>query len=106
MVEAALGLIRRKFLPYTQCPEFLQMNAQQLIALIRSDNVDVCSEDQVLEAVLRWVDHDRPGRLVHLHAVLQVVRVPFLSDKCRQDYALALGSASAGNPQGPPKSAA
>ncbi|XP_055329937.1 kelch-like protein 3 [Paramacrobiotus metropolitanus] len=90
MAEAALGLIRRHFLHFIESPGFLQMDAQQLIALMASDDVDVTSEDQVLRAVLHWLDHDRPGRLAHLHAVLQVVRVPFLSDRCRQDYALAL----------------
>ncbi|XP_055329944.1 kelch-like protein 17 [Paramacrobiotus metropolitanus] len=101
MVEAALGLIRRHFLLFTQRPDFLQMDAQQLIALIASDDVDVPSDDQVLEAVIRWVDHDRPGRSVHLLAVLQVVRVPFLSDQGRQEYALALSCAPAVMPEGP-----
>ncbi|XP_055329943.1 kelch-like protein diablo [Paramacrobiotus metropolitanus] len=99
MIEASLGLIRRHFLHFTQRPDFLQMDAQQLIALIAADDVDVTSEDQVLQAVQRWLDHDRPERLAHLHAVLQVVRVPFLSEQGRQEYELTLASAPAGLPE-------
>ncbi|XP_055350725.1 kelch-like protein diablo [Paramacrobiotus metropolitanus] len=67
-----------------------------LAALIASDEVKVNSEDEVLEAVLRWLDYDRPGRQLHLLTVLQTIRAPFLSAQSRLQYDLALESAAVG----------
>ncbi|XP_055354645.1 kelch-like protein 3 [Paramacrobiotus metropolitanus] len=94
VAAAALRLLHMHFPQWAQSPEFLQVDAQQLTALIASEDVEVFSEDQVLGAVLRWLDHDRPGRLVHVASVLQNIHAPFLSDHCRQEYAAALASAS------------
>ncbi|XP_055351877.1 kelch-like protein 2 [Paramacrobiotus metropolitanus] len=66
-----------------------------LVEVLASDDVAVFSEDQVLQALLRWLDHDRDRRLAQLHTVLQVVRVPFLSEPAAMEYALALASAPA-----------
>ncbi|XP_055349062.1 kelch-like protein 2 [Paramacrobiotus metropolitanus] len=87
LANAALELILPHFVRVAQSQEFLQMDAQQLTALIASDEVEVFSEDQVWQAVVRWLDHDHdPGRLAHLPSVLQNVRVPFLSEQYRYDY--------------------
>ncbi|XP_055357353.1 kelch-like protein 2, partial [Paramacrobiotus metropolitanus] len=93
LAAAALELTLLHFLPVAESQDFLELDAQQLITLLASDNVDVFSEDQVLQAVLRWLDYDRPERLEDAAAVLQVVRVAFLSEQCRQDYSMILTSA-------------
>ncbi|XP_055353249.1 kelch-like protein 18 [Paramacrobiotus metropolitanus] len=93
--DAALSLINPHFLCLAQSQEFLQMDAQQLVVLIASDEVEVFSEDQVLEAVLRWLNYDRPGRLAHEPAVLQNVRASCLSADSRQVYSATLISAGA-----------
>ncbi|XP_055341971.1 kelch-like protein 3 [Paramacrobiotus metropolitanus] len=79
VADAALGFIRRHFLEFVEGHDFLQMDAQQLILVIGSDVLDVPSEDQVFQAVMRWWEYDRPGRLAHLQSLLQTVRVPFLT---------------------------
>ncbi|XP_055329936.1 kelch-like protein 3 [Paramacrobiotus metropolitanus] len=93
LATAALELIHLHFLQVAQSQDFLELDAQQLIALLASDNVDVFSEDQVFEAVRRWLDHDRPERLEHAAAVLQMVRVAFLSEQCHLEYSIILTSA-------------
>ncbi|XP_055341964.1 kelch-like protein diablo [Paramacrobiotus metropolitanus] len=50
------------------------LDAALLTALIGSDDVGVYCEDEVWEAVRRWLDYDRPRRLLHVSAVLQTVR--------------------------------
>ncbi|XP_055341972.1 kelch-like protein 3 [Paramacrobiotus metropolitanus] len=97
--DAALSFIRRYFLEFVEGHDFLQMDTQQLMQVIGSDVLDVASEDLVFQAVMRWWEYDRPGRLAHLHTLLQTVRVPFLSVQCQQDYALALTSTSMAVPQ-------
>ncbi|XP_055329983.1 kelch-like protein 3 [Paramacrobiotus metropolitanus] len=98
LAETALGYIRRRFPQFAHSQDFLQMDAQQLNELIASDEVDVESEDQVWQAVLCWLDHDRGGRAAHAKAVLQGVRAAFLSDQCRQEYTVTVASAAAAVP--------
>ncbi|XP_055353257.1 kelch-like protein 17 [Paramacrobiotus metropolitanus] len=93
LAYTALDLVHSNFPRFAQSQEFLQMNEQQLIALIASDEVEVFCEDEVWEAVLRWLEYDRPGRLEHVPAVLQMVRAAFLSDQSCLAYSEVLASA-------------
>ncbi|XP_055329939.1 kelch-like protein 12 [Paramacrobiotus metropolitanus] len=93
LAAAALELIHLHFLQVAQSQELLKMDPQQVTALLASANVDVFSEDQVFEAVQRWLDHDRPERLEDAAAILQVIRVAFLSEQCHQEYSIILTSA-------------
>ncbi|XP_055331148.1 kelch-like protein 20 isoform X2 [Paramacrobiotus metropolitanus] len=99
--HTALALIHPNFLRLAQSQDFLQMDAQQLTALIASDEVEVFSEDEVLEAVLRWLDYDRARRLAHVPTVLHSVRAIFLSVPSRQEYDEALAGAPTGMPPCP-----
>ncbi|XP_055342098.1 kelch-like protein 3 [Paramacrobiotus metropolitanus] len=105
LAAAALELIHLNFLQVAQSQDFLELDAQQLIALLASDNVEVFSEDQVLQAALCWLDHDRPGRLEHAAAVLQMVRVAFLSEQCQLEHSIILTSALRVTPQCPSQTA-
>ncbi|XP_055336910.1 kelch-like protein 30 isoform X2 [Paramacrobiotus metropolitanus] len=88
-------MIRRNFPRWAPSQDFLEMDAQQLMAVMASDDVEVCIEDELLEALLRWLDHDSPARLEHLPALLQIVRAAFLSDQARQENSQALASSAA-----------
>ncbi|XP_055357219.1 kelch-like protein 10 [Paramacrobiotus metropolitanus] len=99
LADTVLAFVHLYFQQVAQSQEFLQMDAQQLTAVLASDSVDVVSEDEVWEAVLRWLDHDCPARLEHVSPLLQVVRAACLSEPCRQEYALILRSAPTGTPQ-------
>ncbi|XP_055349056.1 kelch-like protein 41 [Paramacrobiotus metropolitanus] len=90
LASAALHFINPQFLSLSHCQEFLQMDAQQLAALIASDKVEVFNEDQVWEAVLRWLNYDRAGRMAHLAAILQNVRAAFLSRQHHKDWQSAM----------------
>ena len=46
--------------------EFLQLPQAQLIDIISSDVLDVSSEEQVYEAVMSWIKHDKDERRCHL----------------------------------------
>ena len=58
------------------------------LASIPDEAVHAASEDAVLEAVLRWVEHDAGTRGAHLLALLDHVRIPDISAACFK-YALA-----------------
>ncbi|XP_067872545.1 kelch-like protein 23 [Heterodontus francisci] len=58
--------------------EFLQLPKETLAEILASDHLYVANEDQVFEAVMKWVSHhsSREGQFLEL---LNFVRAPFLS---------------------------
>nr|XP_060622168.1 kelch repeat and BTB domain-containing protein 12 [Anolis sagrei ordinatus]XP_060622170.1 kelch repeat and BTB domain-containing protein 12 [Anolis sagrei ordinatus] len=59
--------------------EILEVEAQQLLSLIRSDDLNVSREDSILDLVLRWVKHSRKLRGDHLLELLKQVRLTLVS---------------------------
>ncbi|XP_063797246.1 kelch repeat and BTB domain-containing protein 12 isoform X2 [Pseudophryne corroboree] len=55
--------------------EILEVDFQQLTAMIKSDDLNVSREESILELVLKWVNHDRNQRSQHLMDLLKQVRL-------------------------------
>lgn len=66
------------FVAVSQQLAFLEMSLNQLECYLSSDHLWVDREDVVLEAALRWLDHDVKSRSSHAHQVLCAVRMPLL----------------------------
>lgn len=79
VAKAAEKFIFRHFLEVSQSEEFENLTREQLIDLIRRDELYVKSEDEVLAAMLRWVTHDLNNRTQELKELLNFIRVPFVS---------------------------
>ncbi|XP_054734550.1 kelch-like ECH-associated protein 1B [Anastrepha obliqua] len=71
--------IERHFTQVCQEEEFLQLNAYQLIALIRRDELNVQEEREVYNAVLKWVKYDEDNRYPKMEHILYAVRCQFLT---------------------------
>ena len=48
----------QSFLDFIASPSFLYMPAQMLISPLQDDNINVNSEDEVVDAVLKWIQHN------------------------------------------------
>ncbi|XP_069353781.1 kelch repeat and BTB domain-containing protein 12 [Eulemur rufifrons] len=59
--------------------EILDVEVHQLLALIRSDDLNVSREESILDLVLRWINHGRESRTGHLVALLKEVRLELIS---------------------------
>lgn len=59
--------------------EILEIEAQQLLSLIRSDDLNVSREETILDLVLRWVNHSRKLRADHLLELLKHVKLTLIS---------------------------
>ncbi|XP_069499469.1 kelch repeat and BTB domain-containing protein 12 [Ambystoma mexicanum] len=55
--------------------ELLAIEVDQLLTLITSDDLNVSREENILDLVLRWVNHDRTVRAEHLPELLKQVRL-------------------------------
>lgn len=58
--------------------EFMNLNKDQLIKLIKDDNLIVESEKVVFEAVMAWIAHHSSTRERHLEALMEFIRWPLL----------------------------
>ncbi|XP_037548913.1 kelch-like protein 10 [Nematolebias whitei] len=57
------------------CDEFLLLSVEELIDIIKQDNLNVRQENIVFEAILRWIDHTPEERERHFHILLKKVRL-------------------------------
>ena len=66
--------IRDNFTTVSLNEEFLAMPYPILYELISSGDLNVDSEEQVYEAVMKWIRRDKEMRKAHLPALLEKVR--------------------------------
>lgn len=59
--------------------EFSSLSIDQLVKLLRSEELRIEDEYQVLTAAMNWLLHDVPHRKKHVVEVLEPVRFPLLS---------------------------
>ena len=62
---------RGRFVEVSQTPEFLFLPPDRICQLLSDDALVVRSEMDVFCALLRWLDHDRNGRLCQAAHLLQ-----------------------------------
>lgn len=57
------------------------MTKEQLVSILNSDDLNVEKEEHVYESIVRWLEHDRPGREANLAEVFsQCIRLPLLDE--------------------------
>ncbi|XP_022815977.1 kelch-like ECH-associated protein 1 isoform X1 [Spodoptera litura] len=77
--KKANQFIERHFTQVCQEEEFLQLTPQELICLIRKDELNVREERDVYNAVLSWVKYDEDRRHPRMEHILQAVRCQYLT---------------------------
>ena len=75
--EAAMESISRRFQEVVRSQEFLSVSVETLEAFLDRDDLDVSSEIDVYEGVMRWVSRES-SRKAHTPALLDRVRLPLL----------------------------
>ncbi|KAJ9573753.1 hypothetical protein L9F63_008877 [Diploptera punctata] len=79
LVEEADKYIQQYFHDVSMCEEYLGLSCTELLSIVRRDELHVFSEEQVFEAVMRWVKKDPDGRKKDLPQLLATVRMPLLT---------------------------
>lgn len=59
--------------------EFIHLSASTVIDLISSNDLGVLTEEDVFEAVIQWIKHDRDSRLEYLPRLIEHVRYELLT---------------------------
>ncbi|KAK9509465.1 hypothetical protein O3M35_006777 [Rhynocoris fuscipes] len=79
LVEAADKYIQQYFYDVSLSDEYLNLNANELLDIVKRDELHVISEEQVFEAIMHWVKKDAPTRKTELPRLLASVRMPLLA---------------------------
>ena len=78
LCNAATTFAQQNYLEVLEAEEFLELDFEKLVELIQSDDLNITSEEQVYESVIKWVKHDIDTRYVKLPQILEHVRLPLL----------------------------
>lgn len=63
--------------------EFLSLQADQMANLLKSDDLNVVTEENVFESLMTWVQHDSANRESHLPTLLKLIKLPLLSSEVK-----------------------
>ncbi|XP_055355141.1 kelch-like protein diablo [Paramacrobiotus metropolitanus] len=85
LADKAKELVLRHFMSISQGQDFLEVPKNTVIDLICSDRLWVPREDDVMVAVVRWLQHDFEQRRGHFWQILQNIRQSYLSPQCSDD---------------------
>jgi actin-binding protein IPP len=72
--------IHKNFVITTQEEEYLELMENLVIELLQSEQLCVSSEEEVLQAALRWLLHDPNNRKLSIFNILNQVRFPLISE--------------------------
>ncbi|XP_076002531.1 kelch repeat and BTB domain-containing protein 3 [Genypterus blacodes] len=78
LIRSANEFILQNFHDFSLTPDFLDMQVNVLESCVRSDSLIVPSEEAVVMSLLRWIDHDLPGRRSFLPGLLRLTRLHHL----------------------------
>lgn len=59
--------------------EFFQLSSEQLANLLKSDDLNVTSEEEVFYSLMEWVQHDPTNREKDVSDLLSLIRLPLLA---------------------------
>ncbi|XP_034946076.1 kelch-like ECH-associated protein 1B [Chelonus insularis] len=85
LYQKANQFIVQHFSQICQEEEFLQLSAMQLIALVKKDELNVQEEQEVYNAVLKWVMYNEEARGPKMAHILQAVRCQYLTPSFLRD---------------------
>ncbi|XP_013869504.1 kelch repeat and BTB domain-containing protein 3 [Austrofundulus limnaeus] len=94
LLHSANEFVVQNFYDLSSTQEFLDMQVNVLEACLKSDVLNVPSEEAVLWSLLRWIRHDLPGRQKLLPGLMSLTRLhhlPAAALKTLQDPDSSLG---------------
>ncbi|KAI8518079.1 hypothetical protein Bbelb_040960 [Branchiostoma belcheri] len=71
----ARNMAASNFQEVTQGEEFLSLSAQELADLLGHEHLKVTNEDDVVNSMLKWLDHDPENRKSEILMILQEIRL-------------------------------
>lgn len=89
LFEASKRFIYRNFEEISKISDFLNLSLNELVDIICCDELNICSEKIVFEAVVNWINHDVEKRQNYFPIILKHVRLPLLEPEYLTDVVMA-----------------
>lgn len=77
--DRALGFVADNFKLIAKHHDFLHLPVEQLISLLKRDDLNTRSEFEVFHKVLEWTAHKKNDRFGHIIDLMNTVRLPLLN---------------------------
>lgn len=84
--DSATSYIRDNFIPISNSDEFMELDFKRLTDLVSSDDTKVDCEEQIFEAIMKWVNHDLENRKHTFKELVNFVRFPLISPYYLMDH--------------------
>ena len=78
LVSMAVKMVARNFKVIHQTEEFLELEGNEVAAIIKEDELDVESEDKLCDIILKWIKKDRDKRVADAGTIFENIRLPFM----------------------------
>lgn len=79
LINFTQDFITEHFLDVSKTPEFMSMSVNVIDSIINSSNLNISSEVEAYEAVMKWINHDTEDRKQHLAKLLAKVKLPLIN---------------------------
>ncbi|KAJ8681151.1 hypothetical protein QAD02_016938 [Eretmocerus hayati] len=86
LMKTANTYINDNFMEVIWNQEFFHLSADDVANLLQSDDLNVSSEEYVLDALLRWLEHDPNNRKSEASRLLAFVKLPLLTPAFLTDH--------------------
>nr|XP_033799803.1 kelch-like protein 23 isoform X2 [Geotrypetes seraphini] len=73
--KEARRIICSRFEEVWKQEEFLEINAEKLLYILSRENLNVCKEEALMEAVIKWTAHEVEKRIEYIHDLLRCIKV-------------------------------
>lgn len=84
----ALDRVGYNFKQIRYTDEYLEMDVRLLLKLLSSNDLRVNSEEDVLNAMMLWLNHDMSARKLHLSELVMTLRLPLLSEAASLSFCM------------------
>ena len=74
LFKAAMKLIRDHFLRVSDSYEFLSQDVEPLLEILKQNDLNVASEEDVLNSVIRWIKHEPEKRIATWPKLLEWIQ--------------------------------
>lgn len=87
LYQLSLSFTAKNFMEIVQkSDEYLRLNVDQLSILLKNNELNVSSEEEVFKALLKWLQHDESKRKMHIQLLLPLVKLSQLTPVFIADY--------------------
>lgn len=86
LYQISLAFTAKNFMEiYQNSDEFLRMNDDQLSTLLKNNDLNVTSEEDVFKALVKWLNHSK-DRKSHIKSLLPLVKLSLLTPTFISDH--------------------